>query len=107
MKEGWFIRRGKNHVGPFSAEQLKSLAGRGELTPEDRVARKGMKSSVQAKTVEGLFETGPFMGTKPSKPEPPIVSAPVAAPATAPPVMTEHSNSNGSHSSACPGFSWV
>ena len=53
----WFIARGKERVGPYSLEQLRTLAGRRELTPQDMVLQQGQARWQQAKDVPGLYAT--------------------------------------------------
>jgi hypothetical protein len=61
----WFVARGKDRVGPLSTAQLKQMAGRDELSPEDMLLRSGETKWVRAGTIPGLFD-GP--ASRPARP---------------------------------------
>jgi len=52
----WYYARGNKQQGPVSSAQLKQLAQRGDLSPEDLVWREGMGEWIAAAKVKGLFE---------------------------------------------------
>lgn len=51
----WFYARNNQQLGPVSAAELKQLAERGDLKPEDLVWRSGMNDWTPASRVRGLF----------------------------------------------------
>lgn len=53
----WYILKGKKEHGPFTAEQLKKLAGSGKLLPQDQIRKHDKQKIVQAANVKGLFQT--------------------------------------------------
>jgi uncharacterized protein (TIGR03067 family) len=55
MAESWHVAKGKTKLGPFSREQMKQLAGAGELLPSDMVLPAGSGKWVAASTVDGVF----------------------------------------------------
>lgn len=57
MAQQWFIqRRSGVKDGPFSSRELKNLAHRGELSPEDLVWNEELENWVPAVRIRGLFE---------------------------------------------------
>src|SRR5262249_18017159 len=50
----WFQARGKEKVGPMTFEQLRGLAGSGQLAAGDMVRQEGTGRWVLARDVEGL-----------------------------------------------------
>ncbi len=52
----WYYAKDNVQHGPVSAAELRQLAGRGELQPEDLVWREGMDDWIAAKRVKGLFD---------------------------------------------------
>jgi hypothetical protein len=51
----WYCASGAERSGPFTAEQLNSLARTSKLRPDDLVWREGMDKWEVAKSVNGLF----------------------------------------------------
>jgi len=68
----WFYSRGSKRFGPVSATELKQLADRGELSPDELVWREGMDQWIPARRVKGLFEhdPGPTKDPKEALPSP-------------------------------------
>jgi hypothetical protein len=54
MAEKWYYVQEGEKFGPFSATQLKELAAREQLRPQDTVWREGMKQRVLAVKVRHL-----------------------------------------------------
>lgn len=52
---GWFLARNKKKLGPYSAAQLRQMAGDGELDRDDMLLREGQQQWVKAETLRGLF----------------------------------------------------
>jgi hypothetical protein len=73
MADVWYIQRGDQTFGPFTAGQLRAMTGTGQLLPVDLVARGDGGKWVPASQVKGLFA-------------PPVAEPPVApaAPAEGP-----------------------
>ncbi len=77
----WYYARGQQQLGPVSSSELKQLADRGDLGPDELVWREGMDEWVPARKVKGLFEgeaSAPLKAV-PLPPEPPVSLAPMAA----------------------------
>jgi len=55
--DGWFIRKGEGHEGPFSARQLSNMALAGKLTGEDYLWQDGFTAWIKADGFENLFST--------------------------------------------------
>lgn len=55
MTDEWFFAWDEREFGPFSAEQLKTLAAIGRLQPTDVVWTPGMSARVPAARVKNLF----------------------------------------------------
>jgi hypothetical protein len=53
----WYIARNQKQTGPYSSDQLKELAGRGEITPSDQIWKEGMHAWVVASKVPGLLQS--------------------------------------------------
>lgn len=51
----YFSRNGEKVAGPCSSTELKRLAAKGGLTPEDLVGKNRVVRLVKAGTVKGLF----------------------------------------------------
>jgi hypothetical protein len=54
MTEKWYYVQGGEKFGPYSATQLKELAAREQLRPQDTVWREGMEQRVLAVKVRHL-----------------------------------------------------
>jgi len=55
MSNQWFVGRNGKEQGPFSSQQLKSLAAAGKIQPSDDVRRDDMKGYVKAQSIKQLF----------------------------------------------------
>jgi hypothetical protein len=51
----WYYAKGQTRLGPISGQQLKELAGSGQLQPGDLVWQAGMPQWAPAANVSGLF----------------------------------------------------
>jgi len=51
----WYYAKGQTRLGPVSGQQLKELAGSGQLQPGDLVWQAGMPQWAPAGNVPGLF----------------------------------------------------
>ncbi len=92
----YHVGRNGQQTGPFSVDQLKLMAGRGELDPTDLVWKDGMAGWEPASTIPGVFSdaapapvtplSSPVV-TPPVTPSTPLVQATVLPPsgATMPP----------------------
>lgn len=89
----WFYARSKKKYGPYTWQQLQTLAQRGDVRPDDMLLREGTATWVSADTVAGLFGKSP-----PAKKSPEAVSA---APIAAPP-RTSRPSSDSTPVSAAP-----
>lgn len=72
----YFVVVGGADEGPFTFDQLKDLAAKGELTPESVLRPEEGGDPVSAKSLGGLFAAPP--------PPPPGYSAPPSAPTSSP-----------------------
>lgn len=52
----WYYARGNQQYGPVSPAELRALAEKGVLGPDDLVWRAGMSDWVAARRIKGLFE---------------------------------------------------
>ena len=50
----WYYAKGGTRYGPVSMDQLKELAARGKLGPDDLVWREGLETWVRARTIPDL-----------------------------------------------------
>ncbi|NUQ63023.1 MAG: DUF4339 domain-containing protein [Pirellulales bacterium] len=55
----WFYAKNNQRLGPVSPAELKQLAVRGDLKPDDLVWRSGMSDWTPARRIKGLFEGEP------------------------------------------------
>lgn len=55
----WFFVKGKRSFGPFTSQQLKELADKGDLQPDDLVGRLGVPGRRPALLIKGLFSVAP------------------------------------------------
>lgn len=55
MSQLWHVSQDGRQQGPFTPEQLKSLAESGRLNPSDLVWKNGLSEWVTAASVKGLF----------------------------------------------------
>jgi hypothetical protein len=81
----YHVGRNGQQTGPFSIEQLKTMAANGELQPTDLVWKEGMAGWEPASTLPGVFTPGP--GPEPSAMEMPQANpVPLAQATVLPPV---------------------
>lgn len=76
MGRRWYYAKSGGRHGPVSDSELKALAGRGELQPDDLVWTDGLAEWRPARRVNGLFPSAP------AEP-PPLTAAPLPGTATA------------------------
>jgi hypothetical protein len=58
VTDKWYYSRdGKKPDGPCSSTELRRLAGRGQLKPDDMVGKNRMVRLVKASSIKGLFNT--------------------------------------------------
>ena len=55
----WFYEAGGREVGPVTADELRQLVGRGQITPATLVWRAGLPDWQAAREVDGLFANPP------------------------------------------------
>ena len=56
MPDKWYYsQKGQKVAGPCSSTELKRLAARGQLAPDDLVGKNRMVRLVKADSVKGLF----------------------------------------------------
>ena len=67
MAANWHYAKGGEKHGPIRAAQLKELATKGQLSPDDLVWREDMTEWRKASTVKGLF---PDLGECSGEPRP-------------------------------------
>ncbi len=79
----WYYAQGNQQRGPVTAAELKLLADRGELSPDDLVWRAGMEDWIAARKVKGLFDSPPRSVAAPV-PAPPPEPVPASRPQTVP-----------------------
>jgi len=99
MSAEWYVARpGQQQVGPVTAQQLKQMAGSGQVSGSDLVWKQGMSGWVPASQVKGLLGDAvtskapePMAAPAPAAPEP--YAAPAPQPYDEPP--RRRSSSNG------------
>ena len=57
MSANWYYTKNKEREGPVTPAQLKQLASKGWITPDDLVWKEGMPNWLPARKVRGLFES--------------------------------------------------
>jgi hypothetical protein len=57
MADAWFVGKGSERSGPFSADVLRDMAAGGRLTPTDLVWQEGVAAWAPATSVPRLFAT--------------------------------------------------
>ena len=57
MSANWYYTKNKDREGPVTPAQLKQLASKGWLAPDDLVWKEGMPNWLPARKVRGLFES--------------------------------------------------
>lgn len=55
MADQWFIARNNKKFGPYSMQQMRALAGKRQLAPNDMLLKEGTAKWVAARSVKGLF----------------------------------------------------
>ena len=73
----WYYAKGNKQYGPVTPAELKQLADRGEVGPEELVWRDGMEDWVAARRVKGLFDGDPSAAPAESAPAPAAPAAPI------------------------------
>jgi hypothetical protein len=76
MADEWYCEIAGREIGPLSSQQLRAMAAKGQIVPNDRVRHGGQGSWISAKTVKGLFPESPSAVAK----TPPAASSPAARP---------------------------
>ena len=69
MTTQWHVGRGGQQSGPFSIEQLREMAARGELSPGDLVWKQGMSDWVDCASVADLLPDARSAARGPSSPD--------------------------------------
>src|SRR4051812_49991486 len=81
----YHVGRNGQQTGPYSIEQLKSMAASGELSPTDLVWQEGMAGWEPANSLPGVFSSAPAAGAVSPMPvvgaSAPLVQASVLPPA--------------------------
>jgi len=73
----WYYAKGNKQYGPVTPAELKQLADRGEVGPEEMVWRDGMEDWVAARKVKGLFDGDPAAASAAPVPAPAAPAAPI------------------------------
>ena len=58
MADQWYVGRNGQKAGPYSTEQLKQMAGAGQLVPSDLLWKQGLEAWVPLSKVKGLLPAG-------------------------------------------------
>jgi len=66
----WYYAKENKQYGPVTPSELKQLADRGEVGPEELVWREGMEDWVAARKVKGLFDGDPLPASAATVPAP-------------------------------------
>jgi hypothetical protein len=85
----WWIKRGENSSGPYTAKELKLAAQQGRVTPESRVRLAGSQEWMVAKDVAGLFpamaaapatavQPNPYASPQAASLQPPVAATPIS-----------------------------
>jgi hypothetical protein len=80
----YHVGRNGQQTGPFSIEQLKTMAANGELQPTDLVWKEGMAGWEPASTLPGVFTATPGAIETPQVNPVPLAQATVLPPAPGP-----------------------
>jgi uncharacterized membrane protein YhaH (DUF805 family) len=70
MVDEWHVAIDGEQRGPLTAEQIRTLASRGQLKPSDRVWKEGMTAWIAASSVRGLFPQQSALPQRPTGPPP-------------------------------------
>ncbi|HIQ20636.1 MAG TPA: DUF4339 domain-containing protein [Planctomycetes bacterium] len=62
----WYLKIGDKEIGPLAPGQLKAMARRGQISPDDRVRRGDQSKWVPAAAVRGLLADSPTVVAAPS-----------------------------------------
>ena len=92
----WYYARAKKKYGPYTWNQLVSLASDGQVHPDDLLLQEGTKQWVRARTMTALF----------GKPLPHAETADHTASATVEPVGKVRRKPNGAAKPAAPTLRW-
>ena len=79
MAGDWYLKTSGKELGPLSAQQLKAMADRGEISAGDPIRKGGQGNWVPASQVKGLLTTE--LSSKTTGPPPSPTSEPPADPA--------------------------
>ena len=75
MPNQWYVVRAGKEQGPFTVQQLKSIALNGTLRREELIRRDDMQSAILAHKVKGLFpDTQPTLKSSGANSMTPTVS---------------------------------
>jgi len=96
----WYVAQGTGSMGLFSTEDLRRMAGSGELKPDDMLWKTGMQQWVPARSAKNLFPTQAGPPPLPSEqaappPVPPSIPPPLPSPSRAPRPDQPASDGNG------------
>lgn len=94
MAQQWFRRVDGKTVGPITSQQLKEMASRGEIQPDEQLLNDANQSWVPAAKIQGLSFKAP------GKSVPPVVSPSANPPGPPESTSSEVSNGGGSFTSA-------
>jgi antitoxin component YwqK of YwqJK toxin-antitoxin module len=81
-QQDWFVVRDGKETGPFSGQQLKSMAASGKLQPDDKVRRGDMKTASKVSSIKGLFAPVTPAAAQPPPPPSSTEAAPSSSPDT-------------------------
>jgi ABC-type multidrug transport system ATPase subunit len=66
MSSSWFVVKSDGgRVGPFTSQQLLTLAQNGQLLPDHRVWREGLAEPALARKIKGLFQSATAVASSP------------------------------------------
>ncbi len=68
MSEQWYINRNGQQYGPYSTEQMKAYAQKGELSPDDYIWAQGMAEWSHARNISSLFPVHSTPASPPPQP---------------------------------------
>lgn len=96
----WYVAQGTGSMGLFSTEDLRRMAGSGELKPDDMLWKTGMQQWVPARSAKNLFPAQIRPPPLPSEqavppPLPPSIPPPLPSPSRAPRPEQPASDGNG------------
>jgi len=109
MATQWYVKIKGKRGGPLSGRQLKGLADRGQISPEDLVRQEAGGPWVPAGRVKGLFSETPAAVARPEAPSTPVAkrleepSEQTESPAESEPVSQQAAAEKGPPSSEAAG----